>query len=115
MIGSRLRLVREICGITQDELGDMIGTTQSGVASMEAGIYRPSHDFLEAISRKTGFGLSYLDREEIQDFPFGTLLRAQASVKQAAKTRAHALALAGFELATMLSSKLRRVPVNIRG
>jgi len=114
VIGSRLKLVREVCNLTQIELGEMIGTTQSGVASMEAGIYRPSQTFIESIARKTGFSSQFLDRGEIQDFPFGSLLyRAQVSVKPSARTRAHGFALVAFELATMLASKLRKVPINI--
>jgi Zn-dependent peptidase ImmA (M78 family)/DNA-binding XRE family transcriptional regulator len=114
VIGSRLRLVREICGLTQLELGELIGTTQSGVASLEAGIYRPSQTFLDTIARRTGFSVGFIDKEETQDFPFGSLLyRVHASVRPSDRTRAHGLAVVTFELATMLSSKLKRVPVNI--
>ena len=41
MIGNRIKLAREIAGFTQTELADKIGTTQSGVASMEANLYGP--------------------------------------------------------------------------
>src|ERR1700728_3419306 len=99
MIGSRLKLVREILGKTQGELGEMIGTTQSGVASMESGIYRPSSEYLQTIARCTGFTLGFFDKGETPDFPFGSILyRAQASVKQSPRTKAHAIAHLTFEL-----------------
>jgi Zn-dependent peptidase ImmA (M78 family)/DNA-binding XRE family transcriptional regulator len=115
MIGGRIKLVRDICGLTQEELGKLIGTTQSGVASMEAGIYRPSAAYIETIAHKTtGFTTAFFDKPELMDFPFGTLLyRAQVSVKPGERTRAHALALIAFELAVALAEKLKKVPVNI--
>src|SRR5438876_844308 len=104
MIGHRIRLAREVCGITQEELAEMIGTTQTGVASIEAGVYRPSAQYLETIARKTGFQVGFFDKGETPEFPFGTLLyRAQASVKQSAKTKAHAVAQIAFELALMMA------------
>jgi Zn-dependent peptidase ImmA (M78 family)/DNA-binding XRE family transcriptional regulator len=114
MIGPRIKLAREVCGITQAELADMIGTTQSGVASMEGGIYRPSTQFLKTIASHTGFASSFFDRGEIPEFPYGTLLyRAQTSVKQSPKTKAHALCHVAFELGCMLASRLKKVAVNI--
>jgi Zn-dependent peptidase ImmA (M78 family)/transcriptional regulator with XRE-family HTH domain len=114
MIGPRIKLAREVCGITQAELADIIGTTQSGVASMEAGVYRPSPQFLKTIASTTGFAPSFFDRGEIPEFPYGTLLyRAQNSVKQGPKAKAHALCHIAFELGCMLASRLKRVSVNI--
>ncbi len=60
MIGSRIKLARETVGLTQTELAERIGTTQSGVASMEANVYRPSAEYLETIARETGFGVGLL-------------------------------------------------------
>jgi Zn-dependent peptidase ImmA (M78 family)/DNA-binding XRE family transcriptional regulator len=114
MIGYRIKLAREVCGITQFDLAEIIGSTQSGVASMEAGIYRPSSEFIKTIAAKTGFAPSFFDKGEVPEFPYGTLLyRAQASVKKAHKIHAHALCHVAFELATFLASRLRKVPVNI--
>ena len=114
MIGTRIKLVREVCGFTQEELADLIGTTQSGVASMEGGLYRPSAEFLKTIAVKTGFTPSFFDKGEISEFPYGTLLyRAQAAVKKSPKTQAHALCHVAFDLANFLASRLKKVPVNI--
>ena len=114
MIGSRVKLVRDILGKTQEELADMIGTTQSGVHAIEAGIYRPSGEFLQTISRETGFDLSFFNRGEMPEFPFGSILfRAQAQVKQTPRTRAHAIAHAAFESTLDLALKLRKIQINI--
>jgi Zn-dependent peptidase ImmA (M78 family)/DNA-binding XRE family transcriptional regulator len=114
MIGARIKLAREVCGITQAELGDMIGTTQSGIASIEGGVYRPSAEFLETIAAKTGFAANFFDKGEIPEFPYGTLLyRVQSAVKKGAKTQAHALCQVAFELASMLAARLRKIPISI--
>jgi Zn-dependent peptidase ImmA (M78 family)/DNA-binding XRE family transcriptional regulator len=114
MIGYRIKLAREVCGITQFELAEILGSTQSGVASMEAGLYRPSPEFIKTIAAKTGFAPTFFDKGEIPEFPYGTLLyRVQAAVKKAPKAQAHALCHVAFELASFLSSRLRKVPVNI--
>lgn len=114
MIGSRIRLVREILGLTQEELAAALDTTQSGVASMEAGIYRPSSSYLDIISQRTGFKGQFFSKGELPDFPFGSILyRAQTAVKQASRTKAHALAHIEFELALGLAERLKRIPSNV--
>jgi hypothetical protein len=51
---------------------------------------------------------------EIPEFPYGTLLyRAQNSVKQSQKAKAHALCHIAFELGCVLASRLKKVAVNI--
>lgn len=114
MIGDRIRLAREIVGITQFELAEALGTTQSGVASMEAGIYRPSTGYLEDIARRTGFSIGFFHKGEIPDLPFGSILyRTQTAVKKGNRTKAHAIALVTFELAGSLASRLKKIPINV--
>jgi len=114
MIGARIRLARDVCGITQAELAEALGTTQSGIAAIESGLYRPSAAYLKTIALRTGFDVAFFERGELLELPFGTLLyRAQASVKASMKTKAHAVAQVAFELATLLSSRLRKIPVNV--
>ena len=96
MIGSRIKLARDVRGITQAELAGAVGTTQSGIASMESGMYAPSSAYLDAISLKTGFNASFLLKGKLPEMPFGSLLyRSTRSVKKAARSRAHAIAHLG--------------------
>jgi Zn-dependent peptidase ImmA (M78 family)/DNA-binding XRE family transcriptional regulator len=114
MIGARLKLAREASGMTQAELAEMIGTTQSGVASMEGGIYRPSPEYIKTIATKTGFTPSFFEKGEIPEFPYGTLLyRAHTAVKQSQRSKAHAMCHVSFELGCILAPRLKKVPVNI--
>jgi Zn-dependent peptidase ImmA (M78 family)/transcriptional regulator with XRE-family HTH domain len=114
MIGTRIKIVREILNKTQAEFGEILGTTQSGVASMEAGVYRPSEVYIQTIGQRTGFSPQFFGKGELPDFPFGSMLyRAAASVKQGPRSRAHALAHVSFEFAVELASQLKPIPVNI--
>jgi Zn-dependent peptidase ImmA (M78 family)/DNA-binding XRE family transcriptional regulator len=114
MIGDRIKLAREIAGFTQAELAEQIGTTQSGVASMEANLYRPSLDYLKVLAKETGFGLPFFEPSHVDEFPSGALLyRAKTAVSKAERQCAHGLTSVAFELAVSLGSKLKQVPINL--
>jgi Zn-dependent peptidase ImmA (M78 family)/DNA-binding XRE family transcriptional regulator len=114
MIGSRIKLAREIAGLTQTELAERIGTTQSGIASMEANLYRPSPDYLKILAKETGFGLPFFGPTHVDEFPSGALLyRARTAVTKAERQHAHGLTSVAFELAVSLGQKLKQVPVNL--
>lgn len=114
MIGSRIKLAREIAGMTQAELAERIGTTQSGIASMEANLYRPSAEYLTILAKETGFGLPFFEPSQIEEFPSGALLyRAKAAVTKTERQHAHGLTSVAFELAVTLGQKLNQVPVNL--
>ncbi len=114
MIGSRIKLAREIAGLTQTELAERIGTTQSGIASMEANLYRPSSDYLKILAKETGFGLLFFEPTHVDEFPSGALLyRARTALSKSERQHAHGLTSVAFELATFLGAKLKQVPVNL--
>jgi Zn-dependent peptidase ImmA (M78 family)/DNA-binding XRE family transcriptional regulator len=114
MIGSRIKLAREIAGLTQTELGELIGTTQSGIASMEANLYRPSPEYLKVLAKETGFGSSFFEPSHVDEFPTGALLyRARTAVTKAERQRAHGLTSVAFELAIFLGQNLKQLAVNL--
>jgi Zn-dependent peptidase ImmA (M78 family)/transcriptional regulator with XRE-family HTH domain len=114
MMGSRIRLAREIAGLTQAELASRIGTTQSGVASMEANLYRPSEDLIQMIAETCGFRAPFFSFSVKDEFPSGALLyRSKALVSKAVRQRAHGLSTLAYELATAMGEKLKRLPVNL--
>ncbi|WP_348266247.1 XRE family transcriptional regulator [Edaphobacter sp. DSM 109919] len=114
MIGSRIKLAREIAGLTQTELAERIGTTQSGIASMEANLYRPSSDYLKILAKQTGFGLAFFEPTHVDEFPSGALLyRARTALSKSERQHAHGLTSVAFELAVFLGAKLKQVPVNL--
>ena len=114
MIGSRIKLAREIAGLTQTELAERVGTTQSGIASMEANLYRPSPEYLRLLAKETGFGLPFFEPSHIDEFPSGALLyRTKAAVTKGERQHAHGLTSIAYELAVCLGQKLKQVPVNL--
>lgn len=114
MLGGRIKLARETVGLTQAELAELIGTTQSGVASMEAGLYRPSTDYLATIQTATGFGPAFFQPSEVDDFPSGALLyRARTALSKTERQHAHGLTSVAYELALLLGKKLKQIPVNV--
>lgn len=114
MIGSRIKLAREIAGLTQTELAERVGTTQSGIASMEANLYRPSLEYLKLLAKETGFGLPFFEPSQIDEFPSGALLyRTKTAVTKAERQHAHGLTSIAYELAVCLGQKLKQVPVNL--
>ena len=114
MIGSRIKLAREIAGLTQTELAGRIGTTQSGIAWMEANLYRPSLDYLKVLVKETGFGLTFFEPTHVDEFPSGALLyRARTALSKAERQHTHGLTSVAFELAVFLGENLRQVPVNL--
>jgi Zn-dependent peptidase ImmA (M78 family)/transcriptional regulator with XRE-family HTH domain len=114
MLGDRIKIARELAGLTQDELGRAVGTTQPGVASLESGRYRPSQEYLAKIAEATGFEASFFEKEDLPQLPAGSILyRTLASVKPAVKNRAHAFCLVSFELVETLGKRLKTIPLNL--
>ncbi len=50
-LGNRIRKYREMCGLSQKELADKIGVSNSRVSNWEQGINRPDADIIAEICR----------------------------------------------------------------
>ena len=80
MIGQRVRLARESCGLTQSELGDLAGLTQRAISDIESGRKRePPASAIERVAQVTGFPRSFFYRGPLPDLPDG-FYRKLASV-----------------------------------
>ena len=72
MIGSRIRIAREICRITQRELSDLSGVPMGTLSSIESGrIHDPSADHVSRIASATAFPESFFSLGPLPDFPQG--------------------------------------------
>jgi len=113
MFGERIRQARELCGLTQAELAQGTGLRQSSIAQIESGAYIPSEVVLEAIAMKTGFEIGFLKQDKPPaDFPIGSFLyRSQAGVSARDKARSHRTAQLMFEIAQVMKSQLKNIPV----
>ena len=115
MHGERIRQARELSALTQIELSRRSGVTQSAIAQIEANVYVPSDPVLEAIALQTGFDIGFLKQDRPPaEFPIGSFLyRSQAKVSTREKAQAHRTAQLMFEIAVLMRSQLKEIPVLI--
>lgn len=64
IIQSRIATCREEMGLTQTELGQLIGRSKTGVASWEQGDSMPSADLLYALSKIFNKSINYMYGED---------------------------------------------------
>jgi Zn-dependent peptidase ImmA (M78 family)/DNA-binding XRE family transcriptional regulator len=106
--GFRIRQVRELRGLTQTELAESVGVTQTMIAYFESGRSEPTEKTLDAIALKTGFPPSFFKQETITNFPLGSLLfRAHTSITNAEKQEAHRYAEVLYDMVDELANKVR--------
>jgi Zn-dependent peptidase ImmA (M78 family)/DNA-binding XRE family transcriptional regulator len=108
MNGLRLKQVRELLGLTQNELALQLDVAQATVAYLEGGYLQPSQELLSNICECTGFPQSFFEQVEITEFPYGSLLyRSRSTVDASEKTRASRYGQFMFEVAEKLSRKFK--------
>lgn len=84
MIGERIRLAREACQLTQEELAHLANISQSAISAFEAGrLLEPSREAVEQIAAATAFPVSFFFAGPLPDLPDGhyrRLLRGASKV-----------------------------------
>jgi Zn-dependent peptidase ImmA (M78 family)/DNA-binding XRE family transcriptional regulator len=79
-IGARIKRAREQQGLTQGELGERVGKTQTAISYWEAGRRSPDVDDIVAVADALDVEVTYFfGRTESK--PRGVLLRAQATLR----------------------------------
>lgn len=113
--GERIRQARELSALTQIELAERVGVSQSYIAQVEGGYKQPPEQLVHAIALKTGFPLAFFRQEPPVDFPLGSLLyRAHASVPSREKFQAYRYAQILFEMfERKLGTRLNLPPVKL--
>lgn len=115
MSGERVRQARELAGLTQMELAMAAGIAQSAIAQIEAGLFAPNEQVLQAIAIQTGFDVQYLRKDTPPaEFPMGSALyRTLAKVSAKDKEKAHRMAQFMFEMVLAMRPRLKSIPVMI--
>jgi len=81
IFGERIRQARELRGLTQFQLAEKSGVSQSFVAQVESGRSNPPNEFMHKLLFHLGFPLSFFEQPTNDDFPIGSLLfRAHTSM-----------------------------------
>ncbi len=86
MIGERLRLAREACGLTQAELAELAEVTQGALSQIEAGrVLTPAPETVRAIANATGFPVKFFDLGPLPDLPEGNYRKQARGTSRADK------------------------------
>jgi Zn-dependent peptidase ImmA (M78 family)/DNA-binding XRE family transcriptional regulator len=110
--GDRLKLARELRGLTQSELAKRVEVTQASIAQIEGGRIQPSEDLLQAIALQTGFRPSFFKQAPPADFPLGSLLfRKRAAMTATEEKQTHRFGQLLFDIAQRWSDKVHLPPV----
>lgn len=113
MIGERIRLAREACRLTQQNLADRSGVPLGTLSAIEAGrVAEPSMATIEGVAAATGFPVPFFQLGPLPDLPegyFRKLRRGQA--KDTKQFRAQVRQL--VELVQRAEAHLRLPPVKI--
>jgi len=101
--------------MTQQQLAELIGKSQSTVTHVERGFKDASSELIAAIAQQTGFPISFFTTEPTVEFHLESLLfRARASM-----TRRNAMAICRYaeiiyEMVEMLSNYVTPLPLKLR-
>ena len=114
MIGERVRLVRDYLQISQQQLAEAAGITQSAVSQIEAG--GPAAErTVQRISEATGYSLRFFGRGALPDLPEMSLrYRKSAASRQRDEKRLRAHVRQGLELMAELEQNAELPPVALR-
>ncbi len=105
---NRIRQARELIRLTQAQLAEAVGVTQSTIAHIEAGRSEPSEPNLEAIASHLGFPMAFFHRDDPPNFPSGSLLfRAHAKMNAADRDQAYRYGELEFEATLNLINRVR--------
>lgn len=86
MIGERVRLAREACRLTQQELAESIGAPLSAVADVEIGrVHNPSSDLIRSISSATSFPIGFFQQGALPHLPEGHYRRLKRGTARVSK------------------------------
>lgn len=109
--GDRVKLAREIKGLTQAELADLIKVSQPAIAQLErfpsGGGFQPSAALIEAVAFQLRFPISFFKKKDAPEFPMGSLLyRKRSSLRSAERNRLRQYARLAYEMYRELSMSL---------
>jgi Zn-dependent peptidase ImmA (M78 family) len=112
--GQRIRQARELAGLTQAALAEILGVDQTMVAHIERGTRQPTDELLEAIAPELHFPASFFSQPTPPEFPRGSLLfRSKAVIGRKVIGQAHAHAELVFELTMKLASQASLIPIRL--
>ena len=113
--GERLKVARELRGLTQTALAESLDVSQSAISFAERGRLEPSEELLSAAALKLGFPISFFRRDSHGSFPLGSLLlyRARKSLTSSQESQSRRWAQVMFECTQTLSKRVRTIQFRV--
>lgn len=115
--GDRLKQAREIRGLTQTQLAERLGVSQSCIAQLERDErvgFEPSEELIHSLALSLSFMPSFFSNSGIQEFPLGSLLyRKRNSLKVIEQNKIRQFARLVFEITERLSKGLKLPSINL--
>lgn len=113
MVAERIRSLRHLLGISQDQLSDAVGVSQALISQIESGGKEASGELLAAIAKATSTPDSFFHVRPV-DIPLGTLrFRKYASARRTDTKRVKALFDEAFRVTTDLLEEAEYPPPNL--
>jgi Zn-dependent peptidase ImmA (M78 family)/transcriptional regulator with XRE-family HTH domain len=115
IFGSRVKEARDLRGLTQTQLAEIVGVSHSAIALIESGkTQEPRHELIEGIAGATGFPLSFFEDDDETEFPAGSLLfRARSDMLMREEAEARAWGGMVFRRVNRLAQRMRIPPVTL--
>jgi Zn-dependent peptidase ImmA (M78 family)/DNA-binding XRE family transcriptional regulator len=114
--GDRLRQTRELRRLTQFQLAERLGVTQSFISQIEGGQANPPSDIVAKLTFEVGFPPSFFEQPINDDFPFGSLLfRAHSSMTDSEQREIYRWAQVVYEMyrAMTLRHPIKELPLHV--
>jgi Zn-dependent peptidase ImmA (M78 family)/transcriptional regulator with XRE-family HTH domain len=113
MNGELLKKAREIEGLTQQELADLVTPklTQAAIAKIEQNLLEPSKETAEKIALALRFPIEFFYESSYLDFPLGSLLfRCLKGLKSKDRSQVVQTAWAGVKIYNSMAKRLKMKP-----
>lgn len=82
ILGKRIKQARELKGLTQESLAEMVGVSRTAIARWESGDIDPTVDHLIRMSNSLGVDISYLLGADNKSQMIETLINISVSLEQ---------------------------------
>ncbi|SMO61774.1 repressor LexA [Balnearium lithotrophicum] len=99
-IGKKIKLLRERKGLTQQELAELIGTTQQTVAYWEVGQRKPRYSKLQKLAEVFGVPISYFLEDKKQHWDLNTVFQEGKIIPVPIYAEAQAGSFGGYTMPT---------------
>jgi Zn-dependent peptidase ImmA (M78 family)/DNA-binding XRE family transcriptional regulator len=114
IFGERIKQARALSGLTQDELADRVGISQSMIAHIETSRVTPSQDVVQAIAKETEVQTSFFEQIPIEDFPISSLVyRARLSLTAGERDKAYQYTKLCVEQVRKMAPRLNLPDLNL--